>query len=96
MDLPMFLKPYFWDVDFESLTVSKNPAFVILRVIDRGNTDALRWLVKQYGLEPIRDIVIKSREISRKTAGFWALIFGLDTKKIVCLQKPYSPTPFGP
>lgn len=94
--LPEFLKPYFWDVDFETLTLDKNPAFVTLRVIDRGNTAALRWLISKYDLELIKNIVIKSREISRKTAKFWSLMFSLDPKRITCLQRPYSPTPFGP
>lgn len=93
--LPAFLKPYFWDVDFENLTVNKNPAFVVLRVIDRGTTPALKWAINQYGLKPIREIVLRSREISRKTASFWALYFSLDPKTIICLSKPYSPIPFG-
>lgn len=94
--LPAFLKPYFWDVDFEKMAIDTNPAFVALRVIDRGNTSSLRWVVKHYGLKLIRDLVLKSRDISRKTANFWVNYFGLDPKKAVCLQKPYSPTPFAP
>lgn len=94
--LPEFLKPYFWDVNFRSLDAEKDRTFILKRVIDRGNTQALRWTLDRYSVESIKEIVFKSRDISRKTANFWAKIFNLDPKAVTCLRKPYSPTPFGP
>lgn len=94
--LPESFRPYFWDVNFEELTADKNPAFVVLRVVDLGNTSALKWIVERYGLEFVKKVILKSRAISRKTANYWALIFNLDPKTILCLNKPYSPIPFGP
>ncbi len=94
--LPEFLKPYFWDVDFSVLNTESHQNFILKRVIDRGNTPALRWTLARFPLEAIKEIVFQSRDISRKTANFWAKIFSLDPKAVTCLRKPYSPTPFGP
>lgn len=95
-NLPAFLKPYFWDVDFDKLDPQKYPDFVLKRVIDRGNTSALRWALSRYPLESIKNLILKSRDLSRKTANFWTRIFNLDPKQVPCLQKPYSRIPFGP
>lgn len=93
--LPIFFKPYFWDVDFSTLNLSKDPGFIIKRTLDRGDAKALRWILKYYPKEKIKDTVLTSRDLSQKTANFWADIFNLDRTKILCLQKPYSRTQFG-
>ena len=94
--LPEFLKPYFWDVKFSTLDIEEHRNFILKRVIDRGNTRALRWALAHYPVESIKEIIFKSRDVSRKTANFWAKILSLDPKAVICLRKPYSPTPFGP
>lgn len=93
--IPSQLKPLFWDIDFSNLNFTKNSHFIIKRVLDRGNTNNIRWLNKNYSKNEIIQTVLNSRDLSQKTANFWSDIYGLDQSKILCLQKPYSPTPFG-
>lgn len=93
--LPEFLREYFWDVKFEELEVEKNPRFILKRIIDRGDTKALNWALSIFRLNDIRDIILTSRDLSRKTASFWTLILNLDPNKVPCLIKPYSRIPFG-
>ena len=93
--IPRDLKSLFWDIDFTILDASKSPQFIIKRVLDRGNTNNVNWLLKEFKKEDIIKTVSISRDLSQKTANFWADIYGLDKTKILCLQKPYSPTPFG-
>jgi hypothetical protein len=94
-NLPEFLKPYFWDVDFEKLELKSDSFFVTKRVIDRGDTTALRFVLKTYGVEMIKQVVLKTRDLSRPTGNFWAEILELDKSTVPCLQKPYSPIHFG-
>lgn len=35
-EIPEFLRPYLWDIDFESLEIEKNAIFIIKRVLDRA------------------------------------------------------------
>ncbi len=94
--LPKFLRAYFWDVSFEELETQKNPRFILKRIIDRGNTKALLWAMSIFSLDDIRELVMTTRDISRKTANFWTLVLDIDPNRVPCLQKPYSRIPFGP
>ena len=94
--LPEFLRPYFWDVEFEDINIEENPQFVLKRIIDRGNTKALLWALKRFDKHDIRELITSSRDLSKRTANFWAFILNIDPKDVPCLQKPYSRIPFGP
>lgn len=94
--LPESLRPYFWDVDFDSLDPDNLSFFIIKRILDKGNTNSLIWLLSKYSKEQIKDTVIRTRDISRKTAQFWTDMLGLNYLQVTCLQKPYNPIPFAP
>ncbi len=87
--LPGFLKKYFWDVDFEKVDKKQSTAYIIHRLLDRGNDRAIRWMYKTYDKNLIKEIVIKRRGFSPKTANFWADLLDIDKSQIVCLQTPY-------
>ena len=93
--LPESFRSYFWDVDFDTLSLRETPRFILKRVLDRGDTKALLWLLKHYTKEDIKSLLVKTRDISRKTAIFWADILGINYNDIPCLQIPYSRIPFG-
>jgi len=87
--LPGFLKQYFWDVDFDKINPQKSAQYIIARLIDRGNEKTIRWLFANYPKDLIKKVVTTRRGFSPKTANFWALILGVDKRKVVCLQTPY-------
>ena len=94
--LPASFKEYFWDVEFKDVDIEKNPQFVLKRIIDRGNTKALLWVLKRLDKNDIRKLITSSRDLSKRTASFWAFILNIDPKEVPCLQKPYSRIHFGP
>ncbi len=89
MRLPAFLKKYFWDTDFGNLDINKNDFYVIARLLEYGDLKATKWLIKNTDREKIREVILKSREISPKTGNFWMLIFNLNKTKVQCLKKSY-------
>lgn len=93
--LPTSFKKYFWDVDFNSLNFIEAKSFILKRLLDRGDMEALTWLRKYYTKEEIKELLLNTRDLSQKTANFWADILKLDHRKVPCLQKPYSRIPFG-
>jgi len=95
VQLPEFLRSYFWDVAFEELEVKKHAFLIIKRILDRGNLSDIRWLIKTYGKDEIKRVVMETKDLARPTGNFWADILGLDKNQIPCLQKPYSPIHFG-
>ncbi len=93
--LPEFLRPYFWDVPFEDLEIEKHTFLIIKRVLDRGNLRDVHWIIKTYGKNEIKKVLIKTKDLSRPTANFWADMLGVNKTAVPCLQKPYSPIRFG-
>lgn len=85
----MFLKKYFWDVDFKKLDPEKNYQYMIVRLLERGDELVIKWLYKKYSTDLIKEVITTQRGLSPKTASFWALLLGIDQRKIVCLQTPY-------
>jgi hypothetical protein len=95
IQLPEFLRPYFWDVDFSGLEIEKHSFFIIKRVLDRGNLHDIRWLIKIYGKEAIKKVVITTKDLARPTDNFWTDILDINKHQVKCLQKPYFPIRFG-
>ena len=86
--LPEFLRPYFWDVKFDLLDFKKSRTFILKRVLDRGNTKALGWIRQNYTNQEIKKLLLTTRDISPKTANFWALFLNVDIKKVPALENP--------
>ncbi len=87
--LPYFLKRYFWDVDFSKLQKNSYPQFIIERILEYGDEKAVRWLRSNFDSGEIKKVLYNSKNISRKSANFWQLIFNIDKDKILCLQKSF-------
>lgn len=86
--LPPFLKRFFWEVDFENIELPRHQTYVIERLLEYGNDDAIRWVKKTFPPETIARVVRKSRAISRRTANLWALVFGIPREEIRCFSTP--------
>lgn len=93
--LPLFLKKYFWDVDFDQLSFEKSKTFILKRVLDRGDDRAIKWLLQHYTKADLKELLLTSRDLSPKTANFWSDYLQIDHTKVPCLQKPYSRIQFG-
>jgi len=89
---PKFLKKYFWDVDFEKLDVESHSKDIVGRILEYGDEKAIRWMERNFAKDEIADVLFKLRNVSPKSANFWALIFGIDRKKVLCLQRHYLET----
>lgn len=87
--LPNAFKKYFWDVDFDKLDKVQSAGYIVHRILDKGNDRAIKWMYKNYDKDFIKEIIVKRRGFSPKTANFWADLLNIDKRKVVCLQKPY-------
>jgi len=73
--LPEFFKKYFWDCDFENISLQEYSVFIIERILNFGNSDAIRWLMSNVDEESIRKIVRSSRNLNKKTKNYWEIMF---------------------
>ena len=86
---PRFLKQYFWDVDFDKLDHRNHPRYVIERILEHGDINAVRWMLKTYPREQIVSALEMSRELTPKSANFWALVLNVKEEYIKCLNKSF-------
>ena len=78
------MKPFFWDVRLEDLNTCDNYVFIIERLLNEGDEDALRWLFLTYDGRRIRDAVLTARNLSTKTARCWSNYFDLKEEEMRC------------
>jgi hypothetical protein len=87
--IPDFLKKYFWDIDFGKLDIRSHPHYVLSRILEYGDEDAIAWMRENFTRDDIAYVLFHLRTVSPMSANFWALVFGIDRKKILCLKKHY-------
>ncbi|MDO9534072.1 MAG: hypothetical protein Q7J85_01790 [Bacillota bacterium] len=84
--LPAFLHRYFWDHPANQVNEETHNFFIIERLLEVGNDEAICWILRRYSHQEITEVVKNSRSLSRKTANFWKNYFRLDKEEIICLQ----------
>lgn len=90
--LPEFLRPLFWDTDFDQLRVPGHERYIIERVLEYGDDPAIRWLWRTFDPVAIAGVVRQSRKLSRNTATLWVLILDIPRKQVRCLSRHFQLT----
>ena len=82
------LKPLVWDASIESVDLKKHKRWLISRIMVFGMPEHVRWMLKNFNEEDIKETVMKSKTLDVKTANFWSIHFNIDKSKVLCLNKP--------
>ena len=85
--LPIYLKKYFWEVDVNGLDSAENPEYIIGRILEYGDTGAVRWMLQTFDSRIIKSVLSKRKGLSPLSANYWSLILNVSKNKILCLQK---------
>ncbi len=84
LNIPDYLHVYFWDIALDELDLDKHCFFIISRILNEGNDQALAWLFDQYDRETIKNAVKASRSLSLKATRCWQNYFGLKEDELCC------------
>jgi len=78
--IPVSLKPFFQDVEFECLDPQRNASTIIERALADGNVEEIRWLFVHYGVERITAWVKMrgARRLPRDRRALWHILLGLE------------------
>lgn len=87
--IPKSLYRYFWDVNVKKLNPSEKYMFVINRLLDKGNLDAARFVVKNYHIDDIRKTFETIRDFNVRVGTFWSTILDIPVTKVKCLNPHY-------
>jgi hypothetical protein len=81
MEKPKFSDCCFWDYHYDKFNIDDcvTRKFIIGRVLSRGNTNDEKMLFEYYGIETIKEEIVKIRYLDKKILNYYSLI--LDIKK---------------
>jgi hypothetical protein len=83
--IPRNVRPLFWELDADCFDPACYPRYTIARVLELGDERAYAWLKELFSAEEIRSVVLSERRLTRKSANFWALVYGLPRSKVAAL-----------
>lgn len=87
--LPAEFYSFFWDIDAAKLDTSAHALYVINRLLDKGNVEAVRWVRRVFPEELIIQTIKTRRDFSPWNAVFWAHFYNISREEVRCLQEPY-------
>jgi len=76
--IPEWLQYLFWDTSLNKIHMKRNARYIIERVLEFGDMNALGWLQKIYPAQIILNVLYVSRTITEKSRNFWMLWYGVD------------------
>ena len=81
-----FLRPLFWDVNAETFDPFRHPEYTIGRILELGDEKAVAWLRQTFPAEQIAGVVRGEGRLSRRSANFWALVYGIPPEEVAALR----------
>ena len=89
--LPQSLRTLFWDIDADAFVPEDWPDYSIFRVLEYGDEDAVAWMRRTFPESEIRRVLRSERRLTRKSANFWALVYGIAQDDVSALTEEPSP-----
>jgi hypothetical protein len=90
--LPKYLSKYFWDVEFDKIDLQKRRVYILKRILEYGDQQAVIWMWKNFNESEIKDTLSKYRGFSQKSANFWATVLNIKKEDVLCLNKSFRET----
>ncbi len=75
--VPERFRSLFWDTSLKNIHLRKNARYVIERILEFGDLDAVEWMQRVYTLQAVLDVLTLSKSITEKTRNFWLQWFGV-------------------
>ena len=77
------LKELFWDYNWESVVNNLSSPFVISRILEIGNSEQVKILIKHIGKETLKKYIEKYAEkhLSKLSYNFWKIYYERHLKK---------------
>lgn len=84
--IPQHLRSLFWDVNLDNFIPTSYPEYTIARVLELGDERAVAWMKEAFSEPEIIRVIRHERRLSRKSANFWALVYGIASSEVAALN----------
>ncbi len=85
-----FSENLFWDVDLTDIDYEKNANQIINRVLLRGNLNDWFEIKDFYGIDQLKEEVVKMRYLDARTLSFCSVYFEIPKTEFRCYNTPQS------
>ncbi len=83
----------FWDFNINTLDEEINKTIIIERVFTGGDIPDIKIIIKLYGLDTIKQEIIKAGFLDNKTLNWTSIFLNIPKKKFKCyIKKQLNPT----
>ena len=79
--VPALFYHLFWDVNPLKVDLKKNRRYIIERVLELGDINALQWLENIYPTKLILETCETSRKIYKRSKNLWLIWFGISNEQ---------------
>ncbi len=84
--IPQHLHPLFWDVNLGNFNPTAYPDYTIARILELGDEKAVKWMKETFSEAEIKRVISTEQRLSRKSANFWALVYGIAAENVAALR----------
>jgi len=85
--IPSRLQTLFWDTNLNTFDPTAHPDYTILRILELGGEEAVAWMRANFSEAEIRRVLQTEHRLSRKSASFWALVYGIPSSTVAALTQ---------
>lgn len=76
----------FWDADIQRIDLQKHRAAVIERIMLRGRHEEYKAMMRYYGKETVKKVMMNARYIDKRTLAFCSTIFDVPETEFRCYK----------
>ena len=85
-EIPSFLHRYFWDIDPATLDPTKHRRYIIERLLELGDSEAVSWMRMAFSQKEIVAALKEARALTKKSANFWSRVYGVPRNELACFS----------
>lgn len=82
-----FSKNLFWDTDISKLDFERNARAIIARVAERGRQEDWFEILRNYGIDKLRNEVVQIRSLEPKTLAFLSVVLEIPIENFRCYKE---------
>ena len=84
--IPQHLHPLFWDVNLANFNPTAYPGYASHAFWKLETKKAVKWMKENFSEADIKRVIATERRLSRKSANFWALVYGIAPNDVAALR----------
>jgi hypothetical protein len=96
--IPKEWHQYFWEVKADDVDLDQSPEYVIGRVLEHGNFEAVRRVRQYYGDERLKAFLLSTngRVLSKRIMRFWQVVLNLSPEQCEQISSIRNKNPLWP